>query len=215
MNFDAVARHYSLLEHLAFGRYLERCRTALLPMLDAPRKALFIGEGDGRFLQRFAQAFPETEVDVIEASARMIQIAERRSNIRQVRFSRADVLTEPLDAAKYDLIVTHFFVDTLTDAQLHSLVERLRRAATSEAHWLISEFQICREPVWARYLSRCCIAVMYAFFRLTAGLKVSIIPDYEAAFTRAGMQRRTKVTSLGGFLTAELWRVRRPCKHEA
>jgi ubiquinone/menaquinone biosynthesis C-methylase UbiE len=208
MNFDAVARHYRLLEHLAFGRKLERCRTALLPMLDpAPRKALFIGEGDGRFLQIFARAFPEAEVDVIEASARMVQIARRRSSTPRVRFRHANVLKETLGPAQYDLIVTHFFLDVLTEPQLHSLIERIRHAAVPQARWLISEFQICREPPWARHLSRSCIAAMYAFFRVTAGLKVSAIPDYVTAFTRAGMQRCTKVTSLRGFLGSELWRL--------
>ena len=73
MNFNAVAGHYRRLEYLAFGSHLERCRTALLPALDpSPRHALLIGEGDGRFLERFTRDYPDTQVDVIESSARMI-----------------------------------------------------------------------------------------------------------------------------------------------
>ena len=122
-------------------------------------------------------------------------------------FRCGNILHQDLEAARYDLIVTHFFLDVLTEPELKSLVERISHAAVPRAYWLISEFQICRDPAWARYASHVCIAVMYGFFRLTAGLKVSRIPDYRSAFTAAGMQLRANVPSLGGFLTSELWRL--------
>ena len=211
MNFDHVALCYRHLEHLAFGHYLEQCRSALLPRLSpSPRKALLIGEGDGRFLQQFLKNFPGTEVDVVEASERMVELAKRRAargpDGRRVRFLATDILAEGVPESGYDLVVTHFFVDVLTEAELLSLAESIRHAAP-KAHWLISEFQVCRSSALAHYASRLCLKCMYVFFRLTAGVKVSSIPDYEAVFTGAGMKLCAKVTALGGFLSSELWQV--------
>src|SRR5579883_1010405 len=62
MNCDAIAPWYRWLEYGAFGRALERTRFHYLAELKPSRKALMLGEGDGRFLAAFSQRFPETEI---------------------------------------------------------------------------------------------------------------------------------------------------------
>jgi ubiquinone/menaquinone biosynthesis C-methylase UbiE len=208
VNFDSVAGSYRILENLAFGRYLEHCRTLLLPLLvPEPRKALFIGEGDGRFLQRFAQRFPKTRVDVVESSARMIELAKRRAEqFPHARFYCEDILDGDWQGGEYDLVVTHFFLDVLSEGQLQSLVFRMKRAAQN-GYWLVSEFRQVSQPVWARWPSRFLIGVMYMFFRVTTGLRTRTIPDYEQVFIGAGMQLCARKLTLGGFLVSELWRL--------
>src|SRR6185437_1080687 len=47
--FDRLARVYRWMEWLSFGPYLSRCRRAFLPQLRDARRALVLGDGDGRF----------------------------------------------------------------------------------------------------------------------------------------------------------------------
>ena len=165
MNFDWVAPHYRWLERLAFGRALEECRAALLPSAAGCSRALCIGDGDGRFTEVLLNARPHLGVDVVERSRSMIRLARRRSN---ATFFHANALTFTPDD-RYDLVVTHFVLDTLTEAQVEALVRRVRKSAPGGL-WLLSEFQ----PVGLA--SRFLIWLMYRFFWITAGLVCSRSP---------------------------------------
>ena len=125
VNFDRVAPYYRWLERLVFGRALEECRTALLPLVSRCERALCIGDGDGRFTHLLLQARPEMQVDVVERSRSMIRLARRRSN---ARFFHANALAFTPDD-RYDLIVTQFVLDTFTSAEVSALVRRVRKAA--------------------------------------------------------------------------------------
>ena len=51
MNCDLIAPHYWWIERLGMGRALERRRRWFLPELGNARRALVLGDGDGRFLR--------------------------------------------------------------------------------------------------------------------------------------------------------------------
>lgn len=153
MNFDRVAPYYRWLERLVFGRALEECRSALLPLVSRCERALCVGDGDGRFTHLLLQARPEMQVDVVERSRSMIRLARRRSN---ARFFHANALVFTPDD-RYDLIVTQFVLDTFTSAEVSTLVRRVRKAAPGGI-WIVSEFQ----PVGPA--SRFLIWLMYLFF---------------------------------------------------
>ncbi|HEX4665062.1 MAG TPA: class I SAM-dependent methyltransferase, partial [Chthoniobacterales bacterium] len=91
MSFDRVAPHYRWLETLVFGRQLQAARMAFVKEIEAPRRVLVLGEGDGRFLAEFVRLHPRSVVDCVEASERMIELAQRRVGEANVRFIRGDV----------------------------------------------------------------------------------------------------------------------------
>ena len=51
MNCDLIAPHYWWIERLGMGRTLERRRRWFLPEIGNARRALVLGDGDGRFLE--------------------------------------------------------------------------------------------------------------------------------------------------------------------
>ena len=67
-SFDLLAPAYQSLEQLAFGGLLHWCRTAHLARLAACRRALVLGDGDGRFLADLLRANPTLEVDSVDIS---------------------------------------------------------------------------------------------------------------------------------------------------
>ena len=50
VSFDSIAPAYRTLETIAFGGALQRARVACLGEIGTPRRALIVGEGNGRFL---------------------------------------------------------------------------------------------------------------------------------------------------------------------
>jgi len=200
LNCDRIARAYRWLEYLAFGHELERRRLRFLPEIASARRALLLGDGDGRFLARFASA-SDASVDYVELSAAMLELARTRAGNRAA-FHPADALTYPFAPHSHDLIVTHFFLDCFNASELNMLIARVREAACPGARWLISEF---RQPRWASPL----LAALYLFFRVTTGLRTNRLVDHRPILRRHGFRLVAEETSRAGLLASELWEL--PC----
>ena len=208
MNCDGLARWYRLLEYAGFGRSLERRRTAFLARMTTARRVLVLGDGDGRFLSAFLRSNRFAEVDSVDNSAAMLALARGRvgkADAARVRFHHADVRRWQPPPVSYDLIVTHFFLDCFPDAVLQPLVTRLAAFAAPGARWVVSEF---RQPVdgLAAWHARAWLAGLYAFFRITTGLRVRRLPEHAASLEAVGFHLEREVVAHFGLLTSQLWR---------
>jgi ubiquinone/menaquinone biosynthesis C-methylase UbiE len=175
---------------------LERRRFRYLPDVKNARRALVLGDGDGRFLARLVRQ--GAEIDYVDLSARMLALARSRAGAERVTYHHADALTLPLPAGEYDLIVSHFFFDCFGDREARCLIERVTQAAQPQAQWLVSEF---RQPPWAGLFLR----GLYLFFRVTTGLKTRSLTDHRPLLAEKGFRLAREETSRFGLLASELW----------
>jgi len=211
MNCDLIAPHYQALEYASFGRTLERRRFAFLATAKTSRNAIVCGGGDGRFLARLLLANSTVRVDFVDSSQKMVELAERRiaglgrSFRSRVRFYVADLANFDPSHGDYDLVVTHFFLDCFTDAELFKLAARLASWTTPNAQWIVSEFQQAPGR-FAGLWSGLVIRALYAAFRLSTGLRVTRLPHYENALTAAGFRLQRKEPALAGLLRSALWK---------
>jgi ubiquinone/menaquinone biosynthesis C-methylase UbiE len=199
VNCDPIARWYRWLEYIAFGRALERRRNAFLSDVADARRALVLGDGDGRFLARLVRKMHGT-IDYVDISPRMLELARGRAGDR-VHYILGDARTIPLPAAEYDLIVTHFFLDCFNQQDAAALVNKIAHAAAPHARWLISEF---RAVSW---WSRLCIGALYVFFRITTGLETKRLIDHHSLLRQRGFAIERSETARAGLLISELWRL--------
>ena len=198
MNCDRIAAWYRWFEYLGFGGELQRRRCRYLGQLDGVRRALILGDGDGRFLAQFAQRHRQASADYVDLSPRMLALARRRAGNERVHYRHADALAAPLPQSEYDLIVTHFFLDCFNQPDAERLVHRAANAARPGALWLVSEF---RARAWTRPLLR----ALYLFFRVTTGLKTRRLVDHRPLLERHGFRLEMEETSRFGLLASELW----------
>jgi len=212
MNCDGIARYYEAVERLSLGKCLERRRFAFLREVRTSQRAILCGGGDGRFLARLLGENSTVQVDFVDLSARMIEIAERRimsmgrSFLSRVVFHRVDIREFAPQSPRYDLIVSHFFLDCFTQAELESVIHRLTCWACPSAKWLVSDFHEI-EGLLGSWPSRAFIRGLYAAFRLTTGLRVTHLSDYQAALRRGGWVAQSETEGLGGLLHSSLWAV--------
>jgi hypothetical protein len=108
----------------------------------------------------------------------------------------------------YDLVVSHFFLDCLTDAEVLDLVERVLPHLTDDAIWLVSEFSI-PENGWRRFGARAVVRSLYFAFSVLTGLRVRRIPNYAKIFLDNQVRLSENAAYLGGMLVSEVWE-RRP-----
>ena len=198
MNCDRIARWYRWFEYLGFGGELQRRRCRFLAQLKGVRRALVLGDGDGRFLARFAERNRYASADYVDLSPRMLALARHRAGNERIRYHNADALAAPLPQAEYDLIVTHFFLDCFNQRDAERLIDRAAAAARPRAVWLVSEF---RARAWTRPLLR----GLYLFFHVTTGLKTRRLVDHRPLLERRGFRLEREETSRFGLLASELW----------
>jgi ubiquinone/menaquinone biosynthesis C-methylase UbiE len=207
MNCDPIARWYRYAEYLTLGGALEKRRREYLSQTATSKRALLLGDGDGRFTGEFLNVNRTARVDSLDISKNMLDLAARRIEKHRVarafptpavRLLRADALTFAFEGP-YDLIVTHFFLDCFSDVQIEELVGRITRAATPDAKWIVSEFQT---PNLAAALF---VKALYLAFRVLTGSRVHRLPVYSKALAANGFKRIAHKTALYGTLVSEFW----------
>jgi len=210
--FDGVARIYRAGEYLSFGPLLERCRFFHLPRLHTARRALVLGDGDGRFTARLLAGHRAMRADAVDLSRTMLRLLRQRvagcGALDRLTTTCADARSFTPAASGYDLVATHFFLDCLSPAEAAQLIARVRPALAPGAVWLVSEFAVPQRGPVRRLLARSLIASLYAAFRVLTGLRVRQIPPWRDLLAHAGFTPVAFHAGLGGLLVSELWQLR-------
>jgi len=209
-NFNRLSHLYQSMELVSFGPFLARTRFTFLAKTTASTRALVLGDGDGRFTARLLRTNPSIQIDAVDASPAMLQALLRRAgpHAARVRTHLADArhFHPPNLPAnmQFDLIVTHFFLDCLTTAEIQSLALTLRAAAAPNAQWLVSEFAVPPTP-YGRFIAAPIVAALYRAFGLLTGLTIRSLPDHPSALRHAGFTLQAHRSRLAGLLTSQLW----------
>lgn len=208
--FDRIARLYRILEYLSFGPLLERCRFHHLPAFRNARRALVLGDGDGRSLARLLTVAPKLHADAVDISPAMLHLLRHRvaglGALSRLTTTCADVRSLEPPSTGYDLVASHFFLDCLTDGEVDRLIARLRPQLAANAQWLVSEFQVPSGSRLRAGLARAVISFLYAAFRVLTGLRVRRIPTWRASLARQGFACVASRSWLGGLLVSERWK---------
>ena len=206
-NFDRVARIYRFAEYLSLGPLLQRTRTHFLRELPHRHQALLLGDGDGRFLARLLARRSHLSALAVDTSATMLHLLRHRCQpyIERVRTLQASALTITPPPGT-DLIVTHFFLDCLTQPELTTLTQNIAALTAPGTLWLLSDFAIPPNPI-LRPFAALHIRSLYFAFRILTGLRVTHLPDPQSALTSAGFTRTARHEFLFGLLYTEIWQL--------
>jgi SAM-dependent methyltransferase len=199
MNCDLIAPHYWWIERLGMGSTLERRRRWFLPEIGNARRALVLGDGDGRFLQELLQRNTVVCADYVDLSGRMLELARQKAGIERVGYTQGDARNLEFARGEYDLITTHFFFDCFNASDLGILIRHVADAAKPGARWIVSEFRTDNIP--ARLLVR----ALYLFNGITTGLKNRKLADHRPAMQAHGFRLIKASHSRGALVVSELW----------
>ncbi|HWE49848.1 MAG TPA: class I SAM-dependent methyltransferase [Bryobacteraceae bacterium] len=207
MKIGRLAPWYRWIEYAAFGRALERRRFSFLDRVAGAKRILILGEGDGRVLSRLLAAAPQAQIDVVEVSPEMIELAHGRTgHSQQVRFLCQDARTLELPAHTYDAVLTMFFLDCFSAEDAALLIRRIAVAMKPEALWLLSEFSLPHAG-WRRWHAQAWIGTMYFFFRVATGLQARKLPPIAKLLAESGMRAVEHQQSRAGLMISEVHRL--------
>jgi ubiquinone/menaquinone biosynthesis C-methylase UbiE len=207
-DFDPVARIYRFAEYLTLGPLLQRTRTHFLPQLPPRHRALLLGDGDGRFLAQLLTHQPNLRALAIDTSATMLHLLRQRCqpHAHRLQTLQASALSVT-PAPDIDLITTHFFLDCLTQPELNTLAHQIATHTAPGTLWLLSDFAIPPTPR-LRPFATLYIRALYVAFRILTGLRVTHLPNPQAALASAGFDRIARHELLHGLLYTEIWQHR-------
>ena len=193
-NFDLVAPVYDLLAKIVFGRSLIKAQIEFLGSIKPEHRVLIIGGGTGLILKEIFKVSNPKSISYIESSAKMIarskQKIENSIYREKVTFIRASRPTDYKSVAHFDVVITNFYLDLYDDHSICEEMLKINDALMPKGLWLFADFEL-REasPFWQKKL----VKIMYRFFQLTCGVKVSELPSFEDAFREIGLKKpRTK-----------------------
>jgi ubiquinone/menaquinone biosynthesis C-methylase UbiE len=212
VSFDRVATSYRLLETITFGQSLQRARVRWIGKIPSPKRALILGEGNGRFLCELLRVHPKIDIDCVDASARMLTFARMRArrshpeSWQRIQFVHADILQwSPLKS--YDLIVTHFLLDCFPRDEVKAIVDKLAGAAAPGAVWLLADFTIPPAGIFARMHAKLLLRMMYLFFRCAAGITANGLVDPTPYLEANNFVPMSPQSSRAAMVKSELWQL--------
>jgi ubiquinone/menaquinone biosynthesis C-methylase UbiE len=210
-NFDRLAGVYRWMELVTFGPLLTRCREAFLADVISARRAVVLGDGDGRFTAELLRVNPQVQIEAVDASAAMLEALKRRAGANADRVSAycADARDWRPAEAPVDLVATHFFLDCLTTEEIRALAKRVSGAMSPSAVWIVSEFAI-PESWFGRWVAQHLVWLLYRAFGLLTGLEIRGLPEHRAALQGAGFTLAERRRWLRGLLVSEMWVIGRP-----
>ncbi len=210
MIIDPFARWYRWFEYAAFGRALERSRFAFLGRLTGARHILILGEGDGRALMRLRASSPQAQIEVVETSSKMIELARGRiGDTAQVSFRQEDALTARFRDNHYDAVLTLFFLDCFSEPETRDLIHRTAGAMKAGGVWLVSDFAVPLRG-WRRRHARIWLWTLYQFFGIVTGLRTRVLPPMESLLAAAGLELCEREEERWGLIRSEMWRKAQP-----
>ena len=130
----------------------------------------------------------------------------RKSGLKteKTQFIHLDILGWHPTKERYDLLVTNFFLDCFSEAELRQVVVRMAEAASEDAQWLIADFQIPSRG-WSKIRAQVIHALMYAFFRPATKLSARRLVEPAPFLNAAGFACLESRRFDCGLLGAELW----------
>ena len=205
--FDQLAPVYDILGDIAFAGALRRSQRSFLSDLPRISRALVIGGGTGRFLSDLLVEGRVARVVSVDVSPGMTHLASRRvadlGRSPDVEF-RVGTIDAVLRDERFDLVVTHCYLDLFPPERMSFVVERLSGSLLPGGFWLFSDFSDAGTgPRGA--IRRGAVRFLYRFFRVSCGIEASHLPPFRDAFDRFGLTALRSGSHLGGLIVTSLY----------
>lgn len=210
-DFNGIAPVYDILSFLVFGRSIKKSQLCFLDQIPPTSKLLIVGGGSGAFLLPLLERRPNVSITYVELSEAMIRrCKERIESISNphVEFVHADVhhylsTFKNEEETKFDVVITHFFLDVMNSAGLQSFTNNILNFITKDCMWLCSDFVLNRD---ANYLKRAFVKSMYLFFRVFSNLEGNRLLPFKVFFKKAGFKQVDRISFYFGMIDSCLYR---------
>lgn len=178
-DFDNIAFVYDKLARFVFGKSIVESQQFFLNKIPDHSQVLILGGGSGWILEKLFEIKSAVEVCYVEASEKMILLAQRRlQNDKRVQFVNGTENDIPNRA--YDVVIANFYLDLFKEQSLKSVLQKMKASSAPGAKWIVTDF--VNENWWHLLM----LKVMYAFFKATTKIEANKLPQWNTAISEIG-----------------------------
>ena len=202
-NFNAIAPFYDRLCRLVFGDKIRVAQAEAVRYMPPNSKVLIVGGGTGWILDEISRIHPSgIKITYIEKSDQMIALARNRQvGGDEVQFLQTAIEDIRLDQDSYDVVVTPFILDCLSEPVLGTVFKKLDSCLRPGGLWLYTDFALTPE---SRFWQQVTLKVMYLFFRLTSSIGAHKLTPVSGYFAR--FQVVAEKQFMSGFISVQVFR---------
>jgi len=184
-DFNTIARIYDQLSKMVYADRLIKAQEHYLGKLPAEGRVLFIGGGSGEILPRIWGRKPRLQIDFIDASSSMINLAEKQlrkyPKAKTIFICGTEADMEP--DAQYDAVLTFFFLDLFKAEKKLSVASKLKSHLKPKGIWLHADFLPASDK-----LSKLREKLMFKFFKSVSRIEADEITDDQRIFDAIGIK---------------------------
>ena len=169
---------------------------------------LILGDGNGRFLESLLKTNCNAEVESLDISRNMIELANARitslPNNSKVIFIHSDVFDWDFPKCKYDLVVTNFFLDCFTYSELTNLIQKVSLSLKPEGKLIYGDFHV-PNSLFKKTLTSLLLFGMYLFFKIFTRISANSLHDPTSLLIENKFILKNEKIYLWSFLKSQLW----------
>lgn len=165
MQFNFIAKYYSFISRVAFGKSLETAKVSLFNEIPDNARVLLIGGGTGVSLSFLGKLKPHIKIDFVDVSDEMIKLAKIKPYTDRVNFFCTSI--EDFVGDDYDVIITEFFLDLFKATEVQEYIKLVKQKLSDTGVWIDTDFRITKS-----FSNKILLKIMYLFFRLFSNVRV-------------------------------------------
>lgn len=193
-----LAPFYEFFSRKVFGVDFQQSKRTFIDQIQKGNTVLIVGGGTGAILPEILEQIGQFgRIIYLEASRSMLQRSQKNvpqpfsGQIQWIHSSRFEALPK----VKSDVIISHYFLDVLTDAGIDQLFREVDRRIHPETKWFFTDFFPETHRKWLLY-------AMISSFRMLARHPRKDLPDYQVFFQKWGWKQMHRVAFQKGFFQA-------------
>ena len=174
-NYDRLAPFYDMISHIVYRDALIMAQRSVLRFIKDEDKILIVGGGTGKILEEIERTNKKNiTVTYLEASAKMIELAQKRKYSFPVQYVCAYAENAVLET-QFDVIITPFFFDNFPKEKCLQLLEKLDKNLILGGSFFYIDFRLTEQnsKIWKKML----LNTMYFFFKVITRIETNQLVD--------------------------------------
>jgi ubiquinone/menaquinone biosynthesis C-methylase UbiE len=205
LGFDFLAPFYDRLACIMIGKDIVNAQLHFLACFKECNWLLILGGGSGWILDLICKECPNLEIDYIDVSPAMLELARKRvENNKRVNFIQGT--ENDIPNRLYDGVITNFYLDMFNEKSLNVVMVKIKRSLRTSALWVVTDFV---KEGKAHALK---LWLMYRFFRTVARIEASCLPDWQNQMKLCGSKLLVQKIAGNGFIKSNLYQITSPSK---